>query len=76
MLIPRTGKDFVVGPLGVLFLDQVLFTVTKTPQPPAVRVSYGLGNGSFLLPVLVSRLTLLKSLVLWDCIFGQLFQVS
>ena len=76
MLIPRTGKDFVVGPLGVLFLDQVLFTVTKTPQPPAVRVSYGLGNGSFLLPVLVSGLTLLKSLVLWDCIFGQLFQVS
>ena len=37
---------------------------------------YGLGNGSSLLPVLVSRLTLLKSLVLWDCIFGQLFQVS
>jgi len=76
MRIHRSGRDFVGKPLSVFLLDKVLLTVAKACQLPVLLVCCSLGNGSPLLLLPISRVIPLQSLILWDCIFDQVFQVT
>ena len=63
ILIPSSGGDFTDRSLSVLFLHQALLTVAKASGLPVLLVCYDPEIGSLLL-LPISRVTLLKSLIL------------
>ena len=75
LLILRPGQDCLFKALHVLFLGQAQLTAAKSLWTTVLLVCYDPGNGCCLLLVPTSRVTLLQSLILQNCTFGQLFQV-
>ena len=71
MFIPSSGEDFLGRPLNVLLLDYTLLTAVKSLWTTCLISLQYSGKGSLFLLLPISRITLLKSLILENYILGK-----